>query len=356
MSFGYPQFLTLLLLLPAFALFIAWANKQRKAQLEKLGDRRLIDRLSNSVNWNGRRWKIALWFVALTLIVIAAARPQWGAEVRAIDQEGLQVMVALDISNSMLAEDIKPTRLDRAKLEISDLMNKLNGDEVGLVLFSGASFIQFPLTSDYGTARSYVQSANPSIISRSGTVIGDAILTALQGFDPNLESQKVLIIMTDGEDSETDVLAAAQTAADAGVILYTIGFGTAEGEPIPDYNEYGERVGYKTDQSGNIALSRLDETTLQQIAQTGNGRYFQATASGAELDQLLTEIDSLQKATLESRFETRQIERYQIFLAIGLLALILAEFIPERKGALPQVSLNRLRKEKEAEIGKLVTE
>lgn len=331
MTFAHPQLLILLTLIPAFLFFVAWANKQRKAQLEKLGDRRLIDRLSDTVNWTGRRWKIALWFVALTLIVIAAARPQWGTEVQAVDQEGLQVMVALDVSNSMLAADIKPTRLDRAKLEISDLMNKLNGDEIGLVLFSGASFIQFPLTSDYTTARNYVQSADPSVISRSGTVIGDAIYTAMQGFDPNLESQKVLIIMTDGEDSETDAVAAAQAAADAGVMIYTIGFGTAAGEPIPDFNQYDEQIGFKTDQAGNVVLSKLDEATLQQIAQTGNGRYFQATAAGSELDQLLNEIDDLQKATLESRFETRRIERYQIFLAIGLLALVLAEFIPERK-------------------------
>ena len=353
MTFEYPQLLMLLLLLPLFALFIAWANKQRKAQLEKLGDRHLIDRLSNSVNWNGRNWKLALWFVAIALLVITAARPQWGAEVQAVDQEGLQVMVALDVSNSMLAEDIKPTRLDRAKLEISDLMYKLNGDEIGLVLFSGASFIQFPLTSDYATARNYVQSADPSVISRSGTVIGDAIETAMQGFDPNLESQKVLVIMTDGEDSETDAIAAAQAAADAGVMIYTIGFGTAAGEPIPNFNEYGEMVGYKTDQTANVVLSKLDEATLQQIAQTGNGRYFQATADGRELDQLLGEIDNLQKAKLESRFETRKIERYQIFLLVALLALLLAEFIPERKGTMPRITL---AKKKEAAVGKLVTE
>lgn len=339
MTFEHPQLLILLALLPAFAVFIAWANQQRKAQLEKLGDRHLIDRLSDTVNWNGRRWKIALWFVALALLVITAARPQWGAEVQAVDQEGLQVMVALDVSNSMLAEDIKPTRLDRAKLEISDLMNKLNGDEIGLVLFSGASFIQFPLTSDYATARTYVENADPSVISRSGTVIGDAIYTAMQGFDPNLESQKVLIIMTDGEDSETDAIAAAQAAAKAGVMIYTIGFGTAEGEPIPDFNEYGEMTGYKTDQAGNVVLSKLDEATLQEIAQTGNGRYFQATADGRELDQLLGEIDNLQKAQLQSRFETRKIERYQIFLLIALLALLIAEFIPERKGTARRISL-----------------
>ncbi len=166
--------------------------------------------------------------------MIALARPQWGSEVREIEQEGLQVIVALDVSQSMLAEDVKPTRLDRAKLEIRDLTERLDGDEIGLVLFSGASFVQVPLTSDYLTALNYLDSADPSVISRPGTVIGEAIRTAMSGFDDELNNQKVLIVMTDGEDRETDPLAVAQEAADAGVLIYTIGFGTPEGQPVPE--------------------------------------------------------------------------------------------------------------------------
>jgi Ca-activated chloride channel family protein len=251
--------------------------------------------------------------------------------VHQIDQEGLQVIVALDVSASMLAQDIKPSRLDRAKLEIAELTGRLNGDEIGLVLFSGASFLQVPLTSDYGTALNYLDSAGPGVISRPGTVIGDAIRSSMQGFDPELSSQKVLILMTDGEDHESDPLSAAQEAAEQGVLIYTIGFGTVEGEPVPELNEHDEVIGYKADQNGETVISKLDETTLKSIAEAGSGRYFHATPDGGELDELLNEISGLQRAQLDSRVETRRIERYQIFLAIGLAALIAAELIPDRK-------------------------
>jgi len=330
MIFAKPEYLLGLLLLPAVGLFLLWANKQRQHALGKLGDSPLLRKLTTSVYWRGRRWRNVLLLLALTFFIIALARPQWGSEVREIKQEGLQVMVALDVSQSMLAEDIKPTRLDRAKLEIADLMKQLDGDEVGLVLFSGASFIQVPLTSDYYTALTYLGSADPSVISRPGTVIGDAIRTSMFGYDSNLSSQKVLVIMTDGEDHETDPLAAAKEVADQGVLIYTIGFGTPEGEPIPVTDEFGQVIDYKRNQGGEVVLSKLDEVTLQSIAQTGNGKYYRASADGSELQNLLSEIDNLQKDQLQSRIETRYIERYQIFLAVALVLLVISELIPDR--------------------------
>jgi Ca-activated chloride channel family protein len=246
----------------------------------------------------------------------------------------------------MLAQDIKPTRLDRAKLEIADLMKQLDGDEVGLVLFSGASFIQVPLTSDYYTALTYLDSAHPSVISRPGTVIGDAIRTAMFGYDPNLSSQKVLIIMTDGEDHETNPIAAAQEIADEGVLIYTIGFGTPDGEPIPIMDENGSVIDYKKDASGEVVLSKLDEATLQSIAQTGNGEYYRASADGSELQNLLAEIDHLQKDQLQSRIETRYIERYQVFLALALLLLVISELIPDR---LVPSQLSRIRRKRQVQ-------
>jgi Ca-activated chloride channel family protein len=331
MTFAKPQFLLAgLILLPALGLFLFWAGRQRRQAMARLGESALIRRLTASVNWRGRRWQTALWLGALALLILALARPQWGSEVREIEQEGLQVMIALDVSQSMLAEDVKPDRLERAKLEIADLMKRLDGDEVGLVLFSGASFIQVPLTSDYNTALSYLDSAGPHTISRPGTVIGDAIRTALRGFDPQLNSQKVLIVMTDGEDAETDPLAAAQEAADQQVLIYTIGFGTPEGEPVPVTNEQGEIVDYKRDEQGNVVVSKLDDSSLQAIAQTGKGQYYHATAGGEELDSLLAEIDTLQRAQLQSRFETTAIERFQWFLAAALALLVIGELIPDR--------------------------
>ena len=332
MQFAQPQFLLLgLIVLPIAALLMLWAKRQQRKALNRLGDNTLIKRLSENINWNGRRWQRLLQLTALAFLIIALARPQWGSEVREIEQEGLQVIVALDVSQSMLAEDVKPTRLDRAKLEIRDLTERLDGDEIGLVLFSGASFVQVPLTSDYLTALNYLESANPSVISRPGTVIGEAIRTATTGFDDELNNQKVLVVMTDGEDRETDPLAAAQEAANEDILIYTIGFGTPEGQPVPETNQYGEVIGYKRDQNGEVVLSRLDESTLQSLAQTGNGKYYRATADGRELDSLLAEIDDLQRDQLQTRFETTYIERFQIFLALALAALIVAELIPERK-------------------------
>ena len=330
MTFAKPTFLYFLLLVPLFAVFLVWANNRRKADLSRLGDRNLIDRLSAGINWHGRFLRSVLWLLALALVIFSLARPQWGTEVQTVDQEGLQVMVALDVSQSMLAQDIKPDRLERAKLEISDLMDRLNGDEIGLVLFSGAAFVQFPLTSDYNTARMYLDSADPTVISRPGTAIGDAIRTAVSAFDETLDSQKVLLVISDGEDSETDPVAAAREAADQAILIYTIGFGTPQGEPVPETDAFGNVTGYKKDAQGNVVISKLDEGTLQQVAQIGGGQYFRAGADASELDRLLAEMDTLQKAKLESRFNTRMIERYQGFLLVAFLALVIAELIPDR--------------------------
>ncbi len=330
MTFAKPIFLYGLILFPIMGLFLLWASRRRQADLARLGNPTLVQRLSNTVNWRGRRWRTALWLVTLASLIIALARPQWGSQTHMVEQEGIEVMIALDVSSSMLAQDIKPDRLSRAKLEIADLMDRLGGDEIGLVLFSGASFIQFPLTSDYATARSFLDNARPEVISRPGTAIGDAIRTAMSGFDTKRASQKVIVLITDGEDHGDDTLAMAEQAAEQDIILYTIGFGSPQGEPIPEYNDQGEIVGYKKDQQGEVVLSKLDEATLQQIAQIGNGQYFRASADGSELAVLVSELNTLQKAELSTRVETWGIERFQSFLLVALVAMIAMELIPDR--------------------------
>lgn len=330
MTFAHPQFLIALLLVPAAAVFLLWAGRQREQAIARLGEASLIQRLSAAVNWRGRRWQAGLTLFALAMLIVAIARPQWGSEVQAIDQEGLQVMVALDVSQSMLAQDIQPSRLDRAKLEIRDLTAQLKGDEIGIVPFSGAAFVQVPLTSDYTTALTYLRDAGPHLISRPGTVIGDAIRTATEAFDPKLASQKVLVVMTDGEDVESDPLAAAKDAAEQGVLIYTIGFGTPEGERVPETDASGRIVGYKQDAQGSPVISRMDEATLRSIAEASGGQYYRATADGSELASLLAQIDGLQKAQLQSRQTVQMIERYQLFLALAFAALVAAQLIPDR--------------------------
>ena len=270
--------------------------------------------------------RFSLWFVGVALIIVALSRPQWGSEIEIVEQRGVQLMVVLDVSRSMLSEDVKPTRLDRAKLEISDLISQLKGDTVGIVLFSGASFIQFPLTADYATARTYLSSAGPHAITRQGTAIGEAIATAMGGFNDLRVSQKVIIIMTDGENHEGDPFEAAGEAAAEGAVIYTVGFGSPEGVPVPAYDEQGNVIGYRQDAEGQPVLSRLDEGALQRIAEAGGGRYFRADTPGA-MGGLIGEVESLQDESLQSELNERKVERFQIFLLAGALSLLLAELL-----------------------------
>ena len=333
MTFGRPEFLYGLILVPMMFIIYRLAMRWRRLALARLGDPALVDRLSASVNWRGRRWMSFCWFAALFLLVFALARPQWGSEVQTVEQQGIEIMVALDISQSMLAEDIKPNRLSRAKLDIADLMNRLEGNEIGLVLFAGDSFIQFPLTFDMATARNFLDNAEPGIISRPGTDIGDAIETATAGFNEQLSTQKVIVLITDGENHEQDTLDKAREAAEQGIIIYSIGFGSSTGEPIPRYNDEGVLIGFKKDQNGETILSRLDEVTLQQIALDTGGQYFRSTPTGQEIDALVASVNELEKSDLEGRFETRRLERFQYFLAIALIALVIRELIPDRRKA-----------------------
>ena len=238
-------------------------------------------------------------------------------------------MVVLDVSRSMLSQDVKPSRLDRAKLEISDLISRLRGDTVGIVLFSGASFIQFPLTADYATARTYLNSASPRAITRQGTVIGEAIGTAMGGFNDQRVSQKVIIVMTDGENHEGDPIGAARQASAEGAVIYTVGFGSPEGVPVAVYDDQGEVIGYRQDAEGRPVLSRLDEGALQRIAEAGGGRYYRAGDPGA-LTGLLDDIDAYQDESLKSELGERKVERFQLFLIAGAISLFLAEMLTDR--------------------------
>ncbi|MEW5957742.1 MAG: VWA domain-containing protein [Chloroflexota bacterium] len=331
MDFAQPFFLACFIPLVLVGLLIYGLVRRTDRALARLGSPPLIARLSASVNRRGRRWQLALWFAALSLLIMALARPRWGSQVEFVERRGVEIMVALDVSESMLAEDFKPNRLARAKLEITELMDILGGNELGLVLFSGAAFVQFPLTSDFATARTFLDAAQPGIISRPGTAIAEAIEIALTGFNEERATQKVIILLTDGENHEGDILKAAENAADKGIIIYTIGFGSPGGEPIPQYDPQGNLLDYKRDrQTGEVVLTRLDETTLQQIALITNGRYFRAVPDGREIGFLAAAIGELQTSELESRFETRRVERFQWFLGLAILALLVIEVIPDR--------------------------
>ncbi len=333
MSFGDLHFLYGAALLPAALALFVWAARRRRAALSGLGDPALVRLLAGTVHRTGRMLRAALWLAALALILFALARPQWGSRVTTIERQGLQVIFALDVSPSMLAEDVKPNRLERAKLETADMMGRLAGDEVGLVLFAGTAFLQLPITFDYGNARAYLDGAAPGAVSRRGTAIAEAIDAAIAGFDDKRPSQKVIVLMTDGESHEGNVAAAAQRAAEQGVVIYAIGLGSTDGEPVPEYDESGRVTGYKRDAAGETVLSRLDEETLRRIAQDTGGSYYRATAVGGASAELAADMEELQRESLQSEERTRSVERFQVFLLLALAALALAELMPDRTGA-----------------------
>lgn len=337
MNFAESQRLIWFLVLAVAVLLWVWASWQRRRLVGRLGDAVLVGQLWDGVWENGRFFRYLLWFIATALTIVALARPQWGAVEEEIEQQGVQLMIALDISPSMLAEDLQPNRLRRARQDIADLLDLLGGDEVGLVLFSGAAFIQFPLTTDYNTARSYLDSANPGMISRSGTAVGEAIRVAQTGFNEARTSQKVILIVTDGEGHEGDPVAAAAAAADEGVVIYTVGLGSAEGAPIPEYDQRGQLLGYKLDERGETVVSRLDEGMLEQVAAVGNGRYFRTEPVGRIAPAIAAELETLQQQSLASRLESTPIERFQGFLLVAVVALFVLPLVPERRRVVARV-------------------
>jgi Ca-activated chloride channel family protein len=330
MDFAKPDYLYLLGLVPVVALFLAWAASRRRTVLTRLGAPSLIAALSANVSPRKRRWKTALWFLSLVALVVALARPVWGTQVTVKVQEGVEVMVVLDVSSSMLAEDIKPNRLTRAKLTVEELMGRLGGNDVGLVVFSGAAFVQFPLTADFNTARLFLDGVGPGSISRPGTALEQAIRVALAGFPQERASSRVILLLTDGEGHEGEPISAAQDAAEQGVVIHAIGFGSPDGEPIPIRDSSGAVVGYKENDQGEMVLSRLNEITLQRIVGEAGGLYFRASAGGEEIDGIAEAIAALETGEQEGQFEMQGVERFEWFAGVAFLALIAETLIGDR--------------------------
>ena len=332
MTFGNPQFLLLLAAVPVSLALVSWAFVARKRSLARFGDPVLLRRLTVGANTSGRLARSILTILALGLIVVAIARPQWGETEQIVERHGVQLMVALDISRSMLAEDVKPNRLTRAKLEAADLMQQLHGDEVGLVLFSGAAFIQFPLTFDYSTARTFLDNADTDMIARQGTVLSEAISVSMVGLDNDRVGHKAILIISDGEEDrqESDSIRAANRAADAGLTIYTIGVGMSDGEPIPIRDRWDNLVGYQEDTDGNMVLSRINEDVLKGVAEAGGGRYVLAGGSTSAAAVIAEELDSLEKTVAESEITNARVERFQLFVGFALALLIAGQLIPNR--------------------------
>ena len=332
MSFVKPSHLYLIGLVPLTALFLAWSSWRRDRALARFGALPTVERLGIGLSARRPRLRSVLYALAALFLVLALSRPRWGSQVSVKAQRGVEVMVVLDVSASMLAEDVTPNRLERAKLVVEDLMHRLAGNDVGLVVFSGSAFLQFPLTNDLGTARTFLASASPSAISRPGTALGKALQVALDSFAERRSTSRVILLLTDGEGHEDDPLPMARQAAQSEVIIHAIGFGSPEGEPIPLRDGSGGLLGYKEDLQGRTVLSRLDELTLQRIVAESGGTYVRAGASGDEVDAILHEIEALETGDAEGQFQVRGIERYEWFAGLALLAVAFESLLGARRG------------------------
>lgn len=327
MRFAEPIFLFGLLGLPLLLLFFYWLERRRKKALGRIGDLDVVLRLLEGFSEKIRRWKYALVLLASALMVLALARPQWGKKMELVKREGLDIIVAIDVSASMLAADMPPSRLAKAKSETAGLIDLLKGDRIGLVVFSGEAYVQCPLTMDYSAAKMFLSDIDYGSVPQPGTALGEAIRRAASAFVEKERKHKVLIAITDGEDTqESDPMKAAEEARKAGIVLYTIGVGTPAGEPIPLRNAAGQVQGYKKDDEGQVVMSRLDEAGLQEAALKTGGKYYRATAGELELDKIFDDISKMERKELTGQFMARWEERFRWFLAAAF-ALLGVEFL-----------------------------
>jgi len=331
--FGSEKILFGLLALPLVGLFLYVAARRARTAATAFGDSALMARLAASVNRLGRRVKVGLLLTAIVLAVIAMARPQFGTRVETVRRRGFDVMVAIDVSNSMLSEDITPNRLAKAKFTVSELIRRLDGDRVGLVAFAGEAFVQSPLTLDYAAALLFLNAMEPDMVSVQGTDLGAALTTALDGFESSQNEQRLILLFTDGEDHEGAVDAAVERARQQGVRIFTVGLGTPGGVPVPAFDDQGRRIGFLRDENGNAVTSRLDEATLERIAERTGGTYYRATPRGSELDDLVRTLTGSEGQELEAKQVTRFEEQFQIFIGLCLLLLVVEMLIPDRRKA-----------------------
>ncbi len=331
MNFHYSE--SFYLLIP-FAIVIGlflWSRWQRLRELARLGDWRLVKQLVPIAAIKRRRNKDLIALVVLFLVILAAAGPQFGSKLKEVKQRGVDVFIAMDTSRSMLAEDVPPTRLERAKRALGVLIDKLQGNRIGIIAFAKRAVIQCPLTSDTDAARMFLEVLDDKAVPEQGTSIGDAIRLALESFPKDDKSGRAIVLLTDGEDHSSDPTGAAKEAKKQGVVLFTIGIGTSKGEVIKDRDENGKVVSFHK-YNGEMVMSRMDDGLLNEIATLTNGRYYRASSTDAEIDEIADALNGFDKKEFASKIYERLQERYQIVLLLALLLLLIEFFFAENPG------------------------
>ncbi len=335
--FQHPDLLYLLFLLPLLLVAWIWMQHKGKQRLAQFADKSMFGRLIPDASSWRPTLKFCLLLAALGCLILAIANPQMGSKLVKGEHIGGDVAICLDVSNSMMAEDIQPNRLERSKKVVANLMSQMAGDRISLVVFAGSSYIQMPLTNDYSAVKLFLDQIDCEMIATQGTAIGDAIEKAMSTFgygDPDREwgknKSRAIIVISDGENHEDDAEAAAATAAEEGILVCTIGMGLPEGAPIPSYRG-GQRVGYKKDMTGNTVTTQLNEQMLEGIAHAGNGIYVRAGNVNADLQKVLDQIDKLEKSHYDDAMFSEYESRYQYPLTAAFLLLIAELLIFERR-------------------------
>ena len=328
--FEEPTYLYLLLLLPFLAAFYLYSNYRRRKAIRKFGDPVLMAQLMPDVSKYRPDVKFWLVFAAIGLFAVLLARPQFGSKLETVKRQGVEVMIALDISNSMLAQDVQPSRLEKAKRLVAQLVDKMENDKVGMIVFAGDAFTQLPITSDYISAKMFLESINPSLISKQGTAIGAAINLATRSFTPQEGVVRAVIVITDGENHEGGAVEAAKAAAEKGIQVSVLGVGMPDGAPIPVEGTND----FRRDRDGNVVVTRLNEQMCQEIAQAGDGIYVRVDNSNAAQKVIAQEINKMAKADVETQVYTEFNEQFQAVAWIILLLLLAEMLILERKNPL----------------------
>ncbi len=328
--FANPEYLIALWLIPILIALYILFNRNRKRLLEKFADKELHKFIMYSFSSIKSKIKFGLILIVLSLLIMAFSKPQVGTKMQEVKQTGIDVYILLDVSRSMQAEDIKPNRLEKAKYQISNLIQKLRGDRIGLIVFSGEAYIQFPLTTDYSAANLFLNAVDFNSVPQPGTAIALAINMAVQSFD-SASTDKAIIIITDGEDHEGDINAAVENTTDKAIKIYTIGLGSPDGVPIPVYDNRGNKVGFRQDNSGQTVLTKLNETILKEIANDGDGKYYRGNNYEDYLDKIYSDLSTLEQAEFGVKKVTDYEDRFYYFLIPAIILLLIEIFITDKR-------------------------
>jgi Ca-activated chloride channel family protein len=328
--FGNINNLYFLIAVPVLLMLLVYVIYMKKRDLGRFGNREVIDQLMPEASSSRHILKYIIQLLAVLALVIGIARPQFGSKLHEVKRRGIEIIIALDVSNSMMAEDIQPNRLERAKQAISKLVDQLVNDKIGLIVFAGKAYVQMPITTDYVSAKMFLSTISPDIVPVQGTAIGSAIELGMNSFTPALESSKALIVITDGENHEDDAVQAASLAAEKGIKVCTIGIGNPDGSPVPVTGPSGQKTFLK-DREGNTVISKLDEKMLQQIAAAGNGVYVRSSDTRIGLNTVFDELNKMEKQEMDIKTYSDYDERFQYFFGLALLLLFVDMFILERK-------------------------